>query len=554
MRLTSILRIGVVSLILTMGGRAALFQAGALGREHLTDEVCHLVGNYLETSSVRSAFEGMQQGIDRSSYSGACISIIEAGRHYGPDCVEPGVHYQLTLCKAEGNRGIHAEIHYPVAPFIGLTVLGIWLGVWAILLGLLFGVRASASYFAKRITEELRARLFSETSEEEKRGTLARLTNWFVIQSGILRGVHAQTQKFESQIREYEGRIRTEAVLRAQKEVEAQKSKERLEEIKNIRHDLGSPLSSLLSVQEQFVGDDLSRQALASGIDKIHKMLDRLGQSESEVDAPRLTIVEAVVEEAVALLSAKFWSAKKIDLSLKYDAKTLSPVNATSEGLMRILNNLLENAFDASSAGGAIRVLIESDEKACRISVEDNGCGVSPEVVPRLFEKGATFGKVNGTGYGLYQCKASVELWKGTVEMQPLPQGTRFVITLPKLQAGVAFVGLPSAKRLWVIDDDRTVAEVLDQSGYEVVGSALTFAEGAALLKSPIPENVTVLVDYRLDDEQFGTDLIAGHKALQQMYLCTNDFENLDVIKRARQIGVRIIPKPLCYLAEARGE
>ena len=52
--------------------------------------------------------------------------------------------------------------------------------------------------------------------------------------------------------------------------------------------------------------------------------------------------------------------------------------------------------------------------------------------------------------------------------------------------------------------------------------------------------------------EQIGPDLIAVHKALQQIYLCINDFECLEVINKARQIGARTIPKHLCFLVESK--
>ena len=551
MRLASLLRVGAASLVLALAWHGAGVEFDTIKRERLTTEVCELVDNYLETSSVRSAFEGIQQAIDRTSYGGACISIIEGERNYGPDCLNLATHYQLTVCKAEGNRGIRAEIRYPIPAFFHKELLASWLILWVVLCLILYGLRLGASYFTGRLTDELKERLFGKNPLEKRQTFLGRFATWFLTKSRILNDVHDQTRQFESQIREFESRARVEAILRAQKEVEVQKSRERLDEIKTIRHDLGSPLSSFLSVQESFVGDELSRQALASGIRQIHNMLDRLEQSEVDTEASRLTIVEVVAEETVALLSSKFQGLKQIQLSLVYDSNNLSPISAVPGGLMRMFNNLLENAFDASPAGALIRIRIESTDGFCRFLVEDSGCGVPLEVVPRLFEKGATYGKINGTGYGLHQCMMTIKAWNGTITMEPLAPGARFIVTLPKLQAGVTFVGLPSVKRIWVIDDDRSVAEKLDASSFEVVESALTFEEGRALLRKPIPGNVAVLVDFRLNDRKLGTDLIAGHLAIRQMYLCTNDFDNPDVVRKARQVGVRILPKPLCLLAKS---
>ena len=554
MRWKSFLQMGAAALALSLCARAIELQSQSWQRELLTQDLCSLVANYLETSSVRSAYEGMQQGIARSPFPKACISILDKGNHISPDCVEPNVRYQLTVCKVEGNRGIRAEISYPTEPVITQIVTELWFSLWAIgWMGLVF-LGEVATYFARRITEELGSRLFSKSPDTKKDGPTARLAHWLALRSGVLKRVREQTAAFEGRIKDYEAKARVESALRAKNEVEAIKAKERFEEIKKIRHDLKSPLSSLLAVQEQFTGDEQSRQALSTGIQKIYVMLDNLGYEKPDPNAVHLTIVETVAEEAVALLTTKFEISKQVRITLKYNPLELSAVAATADGLMRVLNNFLENSFDASALGGEIQLSITTQDSECKITIIDNGCGISPEIRPRLFEKGATFGKVNGTGYGLYQCKETVESWNGVIEFESRPGRTRFVISLPKLQTGASFVGLPSRKRLWVIDDDAAVAESLDESGYEVVATALTYQEGVALLKKPIPETVAVLVDFRLDGGKYGTDLIAGHPSGRQMYLCTNDYDSPEVVRKAHHLGVRILPKPLCFLADVRVE
>ena len=551
MRWTSFALIGAVSLLATLGGRGVYLQTLTWERESLTQDLCHLVANYLETSAVRSAYEGMQQGLARSAFPDACVSVIDQGRSFSPDCADSKARYQMTVCKVEGNRGIHAEISYPIVPWVTIPLGLGWLALWILTWAAVTGIGAAATAFSSRFTQALSARLFSETPKPKSDSLTARLAHWLAVRSGVLKGVKDQAERFEAKIKTYQEKMRNETLLRAQKEVEASKSKERLEEIARIRHNLNSPLSSLLAVQERFSGDELSRQALSSGIQKIYKMLDELSdQDAADAEMPGLTIVETVAAESVVLLSSKFAASKQVRIKVEYDPTALSPVSATPSGLMSVLDNLLENAFDASRPGGEIRLRITCADATCMIVVEDDGCGIPNEIAARLFEKGATFGKVNGTGYGLHHCKTVVESWKGTIAAESRPGQTRFTISLPRLQTGAGFVGLPERKRIWVIDDDPAVAESLDESGYEVVEAASTYKEGQALLKRSIPEAVTVLVDFRLDGGQYGTDLIAGHSALRQFCLCTNDFDNPEVVRKARQVGVRILPKPLCFLAE----
>lgn len=116
------------------------------------------------------------------------------------------------------------------------------------------------------------------------------------------------------------------------------------------------------------------------------------------------------------------------------------------------------------------------------IQVDDNGCGIPPEAEAKIFSRGATFGKVNGIGLGLFHTKKTVESWGGNIHFERLSQGTRFVVTIPLAQTGVQFVGLDPHKKLKVIDDDHTVPWGLRNSGYEVLEIAETFEKGQELL------------------------------------------------------------------------
>jgi len=94
-----------------------------------------------------------------------------------------------------------------------------------------------------------------------------------------------------------------------------------------------------------------------------------------------------------------------------------------SEGdLDRVLTNLVKNAAEAMPKGGRIVVLASNLEIAATgaaeplapgryvlIGVQDTGPGIAPEVMERLFEPYATFGKESGTGLGLASVKWLVE-------------------------------------------------------------------------------------------------------------------------------------------------
>ncbi|MBR2145686.1 MAG: sensor histidine kinase, partial [Akkermansia sp.] len=103
----------------------------------------------------------------------------------------------------------------------------------------------------------------------------------------------------------------------------------------------------------------------------------------------------------------------------------------------QVLFNLLENALKNNPAPGLrIRLSAHKDEAGtCRIQVEDNGTGISPEALPFIFNRfyrADTSGKIKGTGLGLAIVKHAVEAHGGSIAAESTPgQRTCFTITLP---------------------------------------------------------------------------------------------------------------------------
>ena len=99
----------------------------------------------------------------------------------------------------------------------------------------------------------------------------------------------------------------------------------------------------------------------------------------------------------------------------------------------RAVVNVLTNAIQSIDCdGGEVRVLAEAQGQDLAIGVADNGRGIAPERMGRLFERFGTFGKEGGTGLGLSYCKQVVDAHGGTIDVQSAPgQGTNVLIRLP---------------------------------------------------------------------------------------------------------------------------
>jgi signal transduction histidine kinase len=107
---------------------------------------------------------------------------------------------------------------------------------------------------------------------------------------------------------------------------------------------------------------------------------------------------------------------------LRVDIATdLPDVFVEKDGFKQVVTNLLTNA--AKHSQGDITLTARVKEKYITVKVSDNGEGIPPELLPKVFRRGIS-GK-GGTGYGLYICKTIVEAHGGTIEIESETDGGR---------------------------------------------------------------------------------------------------------------------------------
>ncbi|MHB8482506.1 MAG: hybrid sensor histidine kinase/response regulator [Nitrospiria bacterium] len=157
--------------------------------------------------------------------------------------------------------------------------------------------------------------------------------------------------------------------------------------------------------------------------------------------------------------------------------------------ISQVINNLIINATQASAEGGKIKITAENISsisgenialkpgKYVKVSVSDNGAGISEELLPRIFDPYFTT-KPNGNGLGLATSYSIIKKHGGEITVYSrLGSGTTFFIFLPALEKS-----LPSKKgrelspqkgkgRVLVMDDEEIIREVtnqmLNELGYE---------------------------------------------------------------------------------------
>jgi signal transduction histidine kinase len=107
-------------------------------------------------------------------------------------------------------------------------------------------------------------------------------------------------------------------------------------------------------------------------------------------------------------------------------------VNSFGSELNQIWTNIIDNAIDAMSGTGELRVRAYREDTCAVVEISDNGPGISPEVKPHIFEPFfTTKGVGEGTGLGLDTVQRIVKKHRGTIQVTSKPGDTRFQVWLP---------------------------------------------------------------------------------------------------------------------------
>ena len=146
------------------------------------------------------------------------------------------------------------------------------------------------------------------------------------------------------------------------------------------------------------------------------------------------TDIGQIIEETIALMDPK---AKEKGIDLSFSLKNLKPVQADPKNIEEIFNNLISNAINYSPEGGKVTVTAQGLGEYMEIKVEDTGVGISPEELPKIFDKfyrvkHPKTRQVIGTGLGLAIVKGIVDAHHGTIDVESVvDKGTTFRILFP---------------------------------------------------------------------------------------------------------------------------
>jgi signal transduction histidine kinase len=206
--------------------------------------------------------------------------------------------------------------------------------------------------------------------------------------------------------------------------------------ISSIVHDMNNPISCILGACE-IIRAKNQDEVVAQMAGLIREAVGKMDTMTRElIDFSRgktnLNIQSVSVGEFIHNLDADFGKCRPI-VDVRIEVLYEGPIAVDRYRLLRVFGNLIRNAREAmtKTERKMLRFAIKRIESRVRFEVSDTGCGISAELLPRIFEPFMTHGKSNGTGLGLAISKAVVEAHRGSISATSNEHGTTFQIDLP---------------------------------------------------------------------------------------------------------------------------
>ena len=229
--------------------------------------------------------------------------------------------------------------------------------------------------------------------------------------------------------------------------IEEEANKAKLQFFTNISHELRTPLTLIADPVNYIIHDDnlnsqqrsmlqiVQRNVLVL-IQLVSEILDfrKVQNGKMELRLSDFNLAESM-KQWIKLFSA---SAQKKHITISMDAPDTIMLRADQDKIERICYNLLSNALKYTSEGGEITLTAKEEDGRVMISVADNGCGISSDELPYIFDRfyqAKNAGR--GTGIGLAIVKAFTELHHGEVSATSVEgKGSTFTIHIPVRQKG----------------------------------------------------------------------------------------------------------------------
>lgn len=346
-----------------------------------------------------------------------------------------------------------------------------------------------------------------------------------------------------------------------------------------VSHELRSPLNAILGwtkiLLTKEVDDETRKNALEtiersarSQAKLINDLVDsaRVASGKLRLEFRQINLYEIV--DNVCNSQKPAADNKNIKLDMKAD-KTEIQIFGDSIRLQQVFSNLLSNAIKFTPENGVIQIGIQTDEAKAEVTIKDNGQGISPEALPRIFSQFSQGDEkisrdTSGLGLGLSIVKTLVEKHGGIVkaESEGIGKGSTFTVVLPLNESELS---VPTNKEnnldeagkdldtktlagvnILVVEDDQDSSEILElflnQCG-ATVKTAMSAKKAMEILKNKKASLPNIIISDLGMPEEDGYSLIQRIRNLSEKEggkipaIALSAFASSDNKKKAFEVG-----------------
>ncbi len=301
-------------------------------------------------------------------------------------------------------------------------------------------IRSDETILGKPLVEVVRSQLLADLMQKVKlkeTGNSTEIEMGFVLPRRFI--INVQTLPFMEQERNIFVLFHDVTELRKLESIKT-------DFVANVSHELRTPIASIrASVETLQTSQNISNSAVAEqfiqiidrNVSRLQDLVnDLLDLSKIESPQYKLTLthlnISEVIRDTLKLLTPKV-ILKKHQLTFQNADQDIYAIG-NRRAIEQILVNLIDNAIQYTGKPSSIEVIVREKDSHVVVIVQDNGEGISPMYLERIFERFFRISRdPGGTGLGLTIVKHLVECMDGKIEVQSqMGEGVRFSILLQR--------------------------------------------------------------------------------------------------------------------------